>query len=419
MNEAASAATAPRANEPLTSYQRQLLFFLSVATFFEGFDFFALAQLLPKLRESFGLDREQAGVLVGVINAGTILAAFLVRGADTWGRKAVLSLTIAGYTVCSVLTALAPNAWAFGLAQLAARVFLIGEWAVAMVYAAEEYPAARRATIIGIIQASSSLGGIACAGLVPLLLKTPLGWRAVYLAGAVPLLIVAYARRGLRETKRFETQGAELRANRKPFMAIWKTAHVKRLLLVGAIWALTYVGTHNAVTFWKEFAMGERGFTDAQVGGSLTIAALVAMPLTFPAGKLLDVLGRRMGAVVLFLIASAGVFTSYTLRGRWPLTAALMLGILGSTAVLPVLNAYTAELFPTEYRGDAYAWANNMLGRVGYVLSPLAVGAAAHRVGWGPAVAATALFPLLGLGLLLATLPETAGRELEETSLMH
>ena len=30
-----------------TSYQRRLLVFLSVATFFEGYDFFAITQLLP------------------------------------------------------------------------------------------------------------------------------------------------------------------------------------------------------------------------------------------------------------------------------------------------------------------------------------------------------------------------------------
>jgi putative MFS transporter len=84
--------------------------------------------------------------------------------------------------------------------------------------------------------------------------------------------------------------------------------------------------------------------------------------------------------------------------------------------VPPVLNAFTTELFPTEYRGDAFAWANNLLGRLGYVLSPFVVGFAAERVGWGPAVSATALFQLLSLVLILLLLPETNQRELEETA---
>jgi hypothetical protein len=84
--------------------------------------------------------------------------------------------------------------------------------------------------------------------------------------------------------------------------------------------------------------------------------------------------------------------------------------------VLPVLNTFTAELFPTELRSEAYAWANNLLGRIGYLFSPLLVGLAAGTFGWGPTVAATAIFPLLALGVIWAVLPETAGRELEETS---
>lgn len=86
------------------------------------------------------------------------------------------------------------------------------------------------------------------------------------------------------------------------------------------------------------------------------------------------------------------------------------------SAVLPVLNAYTTELFPTELRGDAFAWANNLLGRIGYVLAPPIVGAAASQVGWGPAVGSTVLSLLLALVAILWLLPETKDRTLEETA---
>jgi len=35
---------------------------------------------------------------------------------------------------------------------------------------------------------------------------------------------------------------------------------------------------------------------------------------------------------------------------------------------------------------------------------------------WGPTVRATAIFPLIAVVLILLWLPETGGRELEETS---
>lgn len=400
--------------QPLSAYQKRLFAFLSVATFFEGYDFMALTQILPNLRASLGLDKSQAGLMVGFINLGTVLAYFLVRKADRWGRRRVLTVTIAGYTAFTFLSGFSPNVWVFAAFQMIARIFLLAEWAISSVIAAEEFPAARRGMVIGVISASGSLGSVVCAGVIPLLLKAPWGWRTAYFVGIIPLLILAFARRSLRETQRFEQQVKTER--QRPLLQIWRTPYRRRVAELGVIWLLTYVCTQTSVTYWKEFAVGERGFSDGQVGLSITIAALVAMPLVFLSGKALDVIGRRRGAQVIYGLTSVGTFCAYTFHDRWALTAALMLGIYGASAFLPVMNAYTTELFPTELRGDAFAWSNNLIGRIGYVASPAAVGWFAHQTGWGSAVRVTALFPLLAVALILLLLPETRCRELEETA---
>ena len=404
----------PSKKPPLTSYQRRLFVFLSVATFFEGYDFLAMTQLLPNLRAAFGLGMEASGYLVGFVNIGTVLAYLVVRKADHWGRRRVLTLTIAGYTSFTFLTALSPNIWLFAVCQLVARVFLIGEWAVSMVIAAEEFPANRRGMVIGVIQASSSLGSVVCAGVVPLLLETPYGWRSVYLVGVLPLIILAFARRNLRETERFQrAKPAESRS----LFAIWKTPYRKRVIMMASIWFLSYIASQNTVAFWKEFALGERGMTDAEVGKAIVYAAVVAMPLVFAAGKLIDVLGRRSSAIVIFGLGAIGTVGAYTLHGFWPLTVALMFGIFSAGAQLHILNAYTAELFPTEYRGAGFAWVNNLLGRVSYIFSPVLIGIIAADLGaFGPPIAATAIFPIACIVLIHVLLPETRARELEDTS---
>lgn len=410
------------ARERFTPYQRKLFFFISVACFFEGFDFFALSQVLPNIQREFALADDALGWLVAAVNLGTVLAYVLVRRADRWGRKRVLTLTIAGYTLATFLTGFSPNASVFALLQLVARVFLLSEWAICMVIAAEEFPASRRGMAIGVVSGATTLGSIVCAGVVPSILASPLfgepdsRWRFVYFVGILPLLLLIVARRGLRETERFTAARRSMPAAARPLTAILRTPYRRRVLQLGLIWALTYVTTQTGVMFWKLFAQRERGFTDAEVGKAIIFAAVVAMPLVFFAGKLLDLIGRRRGAVVIYGLGALGFLGCYTLHGFWPLTAALTLGVFSVSAVLPVLNAYTTELFPTELRGDAFAWANNLLGRIGYVLAPPIVGAAASQVGWGPAVGSTVLSLLLALVAILWLLPETKDRTLEETA---
>jgi len=411
------------ARSPLAPGQKRLFVFLSVATFFEGYDFLALSQILPNLRADMGLSESAAGWMVAFINAGTVVAYLLIRKADRWGRRRLMTLTIFGYTLFTFLTGFAPDVYSFAGFQFVARVFLIAEWATAMVYAAEEFPAERRGTVIGVISAFSSIGAIVCAGVVPKLLAievdNPLtgetfGWRLVYFVGIVPLLLLAYARRNLVESRRFAEAGVA--GKRQPLGAIWSTPYARRVVQLAVIWGLTYVCSQNAVTFFKEYAVHERGFTDAQVGSSITIAALVSMPLLFMVGPMLDWLGRRGGAVVVFVSGAAGVAGTYLLHDRWPITGALVFGITGASAFLPVLNAFTTELFPTELRGDAFAWSNNLLGRLSYVVSPIIIGELAGDHGWGPILVFTSLGPVIALALVLALLPETVDRELEETA---
>ncbi|MBI4503028.1 MAG: MFS transporter [Gemmatimonadetes bacterium] len=426
-----------------TSYQRRLFILLSVANFFEGYDFLALGQILPNLRAEMGLSQAAGGLLVTVIGLGTIAAYGVVRLADQRGRRPIMMITILGYALFSGLTGLARGPWDFAAYQLVARVFLIAEWALAMVYAAEEFPAERRGFAIGVLQAWSAMGSIVCAGVVPLLLQTPYGWRSVYFVGIIPLLLLAYARRGLRETERFEAVragrrvggsegsagrrvgGSEGSAGRRVggsldgphvgLMRIWHTPYRKRVVQLALIWGLTYMCTQCAVFFWKEFAVAERGMTDGQVGLAIAVASLVSLPLVFMVGKLLDGWGRRPGAVLIYVLLATSVVAAYQLNGYWALTVALTVAIFSAAAVLVVLNSFTTELFPTAMRGDAFAWSNNLLGRIGYVIAPAIVGWAAGRIGWGDAVSLTAVTVVAALFLIVWWLPETARKELEET----
>jgi MFS transporter, putative metabolite:H+ symporter len=417
----------------LSAYQWRLFLFLSVATFFEGYDQIALTQILPEFRDELGVDERGAGWTVAFINVGTILAYFLVRRSDRWGRRRVLTITIAGYTIFSFLTGLAPNVWVFAIVQFIARIFLIAEWAISMVYAAEEFPAQKRGLIIGLIGAFSSLGSVLCAGLIPVMTAIPAklgfpdfgGWRVVYFVGTVPLVLLAFARRSLKESSRFESLSESERSEEKPLLRIFRTPYKKRVLQLAAIWGFTYVCTQTTITFWKEYAVAPPPASgphmdSAAVASIISLAAVGAMPLVFLTGKALDWIGRKKSAVIIFVVAAGSCVLAYTVRDNyWIALLAVFGAMFGASAVMPVLNAFTAELFPTHLRGDAFAWSNNILGRIGYVIAPALVGEAAVVWGWGPPAALTAIGPIIALALILWLLPETKGRELEDTAAIH
>ncbi|MEE2827751.1 MAG: MFS transporter [Myxococcota bacterium] len=402
-----------------TPYQRLLFVFLGAATFFEGFDFFAITQVLPTIAsdEVFGLTEQAEGLMVAAISAGTVVAWLLVRLADRVGRRRVLSITILGYALFTFLTGLSWNVESFTVFQFLARIFLIGEWATAMVYAAEEFPAARRGMVLGVLQALSGLGGIVCVALVPLLTQSPWGWRTIYFAGVIPLLLLAVARRKLKETTRFEEQQKAGKVQQRSLFHILSTPYRKRVLQLGLIWFVTYACSNTAVFFWKQHAMEDLHWPEPKAATTLALAALVSMPALFFAGKLLDLIGRRPGAAIIFVLTSLGVFGAYTLEEQWAMGIALTLAVFGVSSVLPVLNAFTTELIPTELRGDAFALANNLLGRLGYVVAPIGIGWAAHRWGdWAIAIRPTAVFPLVALGLIFWLLPETKAMDLEDSA---
>lgn len=399
-----------------TPYQIRLIIFLCVATFFEGYDFIALIQVLPILTKEMWLDEGSTGLMIGIINVGTILSFFIIYLADKIGRRPVLSITIIGYTLASLITGLVGNVWAFVAVQVIARIFLLGEVAVSLIYAAEVFPAERRGRVIGLLQVSATFGVIFCAGITPTLLSTELGWRAVYFVGAIPLILVAFARRNLKETPLFEEIGSKSIAHRFTiFRELIQGPYRHRIILMASIWALTYLCVQVVIVFWNLYAIQSLGLSLETVSRCVMLAALGSIPLVLGIGRLME-FGRRRAAIVVYTLLVIGAIGCYNLENITLVTISLSISIFAITGIVPILNAYTVELFPTNMRANAFALCNSLLGRIGYVASPPLVGWLAMTYGYGTAVTATIIFPVIALFLILTRLPETTGLSLEKTS---
>ena len=242
-------------------YLRLLLLLLISAAFFEGYDGAILALLLPNIQSTFHVSEAVLGVTRIPIELGLFVAFFVARLSDRVGRRPLLLWSVVGYTVFTAATAFSWNVWSFALCQFAARIFLGAEYAVGLTMVVEEFPVERRSRALGTLLTFGAAGTIAVGLLLGLGLQNgPLEWRTFYLVGLLPLLILSFYRRRLRETRRFveqrraateagERTGRAAVIPRTPFLEPWKPGTRRNLVLVGLVHTLRSVPVYGT-TAW-------------------------------------------------------------------------------------------------------------------------------------------------------------------------
>jgi MFS family permease len=377
-----SAGKTPRTRQ----YRRKLLALLAVATFFEGYDGFVLPFVLTQVLADLGGTESQAGLLRAIATMGTVLAFLLAAQADRIGRRRLLLITVIGYTLATALTAASPNLAALTGAQFIAQIFLGAEWAVAITIVVEEFPGKERARGLGIITSMGTLGGIfvgllAFAGLG----NTPLTWRAFYLVGLIPLVVVAIGRRGMLETERYSAVMESTKAGSldlKRLFEPWKASFRGTVVAIGLMHFFRFAAVTAATFWWPYYAQREVGMSLSLSGLYLAAAGFVGAAGFIVAGRLMDRWGRKP-AFILYnafaLVFGIFLFQTHSPTVMLPVLCIAIFFGLGSGAIA---SAFSTESFPTYVRSRAAAWCRNAFEIPGGVLGPLLVGLLGdHRTG--------------------------------------
>jgi MFS family permease len=359
---------------------------LSVATFFEGYDGFVLALVLPLILGDLGGSESQAGVIRAVVGVGAVLGFALAAQGDRIGRRKLLLITVIGYTIATMATALAQNMVWLASAQFVAEIFLQGEWAVAITIIVEEFPHEHRGRALGAVTAMGTLGGISVGVLAFLGLQdTPLDWRAFYLVGIIPLVVIAIGRRGLMETRRFSALAkvdASSKLNRSSILEPWRPAFRRRLVAVGFMHFFRYAALSAAVFWFPYYAQQEVGLSLATTGLYIAMAGVIGVMGFILAGRLMDRWGRKP-TFTLYMIGS-GLFSVLLFQTHssvllLPLICLAIFFGLGSSSLT---SAFATEFFPTYVRARAAAWCRNAFEIPGGIFGPLVVGLLGdHRTG--------------------------------------
>ncbi len=408
----------------MTPYLWALLGMLVSATVFDSFNLAILSTVAPIIQKLHGLNNTEWGLVNLIIRIGAVCSFFVLMLADRFGRRPVITVTILGYAVFTGLTAYADTIAMFTTWQFCARIFLAAEFALALIIIGEEYPTRWRSFGIALLAGIGALGTIA-SFLTARVVLTRYDWRTMYLLGLIPVGLVFFFRLGMKETRRFEELRVggklhtSLRASFAHLRVPFQPRYRKRSLLVTLIWNCNHLVSAPAVTFWTIHAARNLGYGPAQyatvVSGGYLFGFLFG---TGAAGFLMNRAGRRLTCALYYYGAAVAIFalfwtTSTSLVVQTALMSACIFCFLGANAAT---STFATELFPTAIRATGYSWTTNLFGRMTEIVSPLAIGWLADRIGIPSAVAIMAVGPVVGASIVLRYAPETRGKTLEEIS---
>jgi MFS family permease len=344
---------------------------------------------------------------------------------DKFGRVRTLMLTIVWYSVFTFLSAFVHTVWQLAILRLLAGIGIGGEWAMGGTFVAEEWPESRRRMGAGFMHTGYYVGFFLAALANYGISHTHYGWRALFIVGGLPALLLAWIRHGVVEPTTWKKKESVIRswAIWRPFATLFSPALRRRTIInallmlasISGLWAGT-VYAPAAITALAE-AGGHVGPAAAQIASYgvmlisfATILGCLAMP------SLAERLGRR-GALAFFftlmMVFIALTFGKVFYLGPTALplffVCLFFLGLGGAN--FAVYTLWLPEQYPTECRASAFAFATSF-ARFGGAGITFWVGSGVRHYGSiGTPVALTSIAFALGL-LLIPFAAETRGQHL-------
>ncbi|RDJ98842.1 MFS transporter [Paraburkholderia lacunae] len=384
----------------------------------------ALTELLP--RSGYAATPANVGL------AGSILFALFLVGwglsfiwgplADRFGRTRVLAGTIFTFAIFTGLAATSHNVWELGIYRFIAGVGIGGEWALAGTYVAESWPEDRRKMGAGYLQ-TGYYAGFFLAAALNYTIGVHYGWRAMFLTGAVPVVVAILILLRVKESEKW--QKAEASAGRaKPLHEIlgptyrrrtWVACILLTIAIIG-LWAGAVYEPSAVIQLATRAGMAKNDAirTASLATGLLSIATILGC-LTLP--LLAERFGRKKTLAIYFTGMAVSIVGSfgwafYLPNGLAPFIAWLfVLGFFGGNFAL--FSLWLPEQFETRVRATAFAFCTSFGRFVGAGVNFLLGAAVLHMHTLGVPVALTALVFVAGL-FVIPFAPETMGEELPQ-----
>ena len=388
----------------------------------DAFDYFLLVFAIPAISADFHATTaavaEALFLTLAFRPVGAILFGFL---AERYGRRPTLMLNIACYSALELSCAFAPSLPALLVLRGLFGIAMGGEWGVGAALVFETLPREGRGFFSGILQEGYAAGYL-LASLAYGALFGPLsrlhvsghvvGWRGLFVIGALPALLTLYISRRVEESPVWKAARAQPRSARP---SVWSgiRAYAGTFVFLILLMAGFNAFSHGTQDLYPVFLIHAHHATPHEVGAIGVLYNLGAIA----GGVLFGILSERWGrkrAIVTAALLALPCIPLYALGHTLPVLALgaflMQFMVQGAWGVVP---AYLSELSPPAVRatfpGLAYQLGNLLTSRN----SVLQAKAAQHWGSLGPVLAVTVLIVALYLAVLGSLGRESRGEALK------
>ncbi|MCM6930528.1 MFS transporter [Enterococcus italicus] len=344
----------------MTKYQKKVLFSTSAGIALENMDIMFLAFSLSSIITTFGISSTLAGFISTITNLGMLVGGiFFGLMADRFGRVKVFSYTVLLFSIASVLMYFASNIYLVYLFRFIAGIGAGGEYGACMALLSESISKKHLGIATSIAGVGAQVGAALAAILASFIIPT-LGWEMLYVIGVLPIFMVLYIRRDLKEPEAFHDNQKEQKSSRLADLFTTKELALQTsgLSIMVTVQIAGYFGLMN----WLPSIMQQR--LNLSVSGSslwmvCTILGMSLGMLTF--GTIMDKIGPQIAFAIFLLFSSVSVYLLILATNKFTLVAAAMIVGYFINGMYGGYGAIISSLYPTAIR----ATANNFIMNLG------------------------------------------------------
>ena len=349
----------------LTSTQRNTFFACFLGWSLDAFDFFILVFCVSAIAAEFHTKVSAIAEAIFLTLAMRPIGAFLFGFlADRFGRRPALMIDIICFSVFELGSAFAPSLRSFLIMRAFFGIAMGGEWGVGAALAFETLPAKGRGFFSGLLQEGYVVGYLLAAVVYGTLFRF-LGWRGMFVVGALPAFLVIYIRTKVDESPAW-LQG---RVTKKQDTRVGKgiLAYLGSFLFLILLMFAFNSFSHGTQDLYPTFLQKNHGFSPGTVGTIAIIYNIGALLGGITFGSWSERLGRRRAIIIAALLAIP-VIPLWAYSHTAPMLALggflMQFMVQGAWGVIPAhLNELSPPAVRATFPGLAYQLGNLFASR--------------------------------------------------------